>query len=107
MTATTVKARSLFPSASYNRSSTTHRRIPRIANKGLTFIGVRIVEGFLWTGKTKGDAKSFDRFVKNVAESNQRMFCSQKYIENFLAQGTLKLDTTIIKSDDPESESEP
>jgi len=82
-----------------NASQEAPKVVPRIANKGLTFIGVRVVDGFLRTGKAKADAKSFDRFVKN-AESNQRMFCSQKYIENFLAEGTLKLDTTIIKSDD-------
>src|SRR5579864_1200711 len=64
------------------------RVIPRIPAKGLTFVGVRVQEGYFRTGKTKNDAKLFSRFVK-METSNQRCWSEHKYIEDFDATGTL------------------
>jgi hypothetical protein len=74
------------------------KAIPRVAEKGLTFIGVKIAGGALLTGRTLADALKFERFVKNE-ESNQRMFCSQSYIANFTARGVFHVDEDIIKVD--------
>jgi len=73
--------------------------IPKIEEKGLTFIGVKVDGGFLRTGKTETDAKLFGRFVKNE-ESNQRMWTEDKYIVGFSATGILSVDEEIIKVDD-------
>ena len=73
--------------------------IPKIAEKGLTFIGVKIHDGFLRTGKTEKDAKKFERFVK-MAESNQRSFSSDFYIDDFTARGVFEIDEEVIKVDD-------
>src|SRR5947207_1184847 len=57
------------------------RVVPKIGNKGMTFLGVKFfgpVDGFL-TGKTIVDAQTFSRFVK-MAESNQRVFSETPYI---------------------------
>lgn len=75
------------------------RAIPRIAEKGLTFIGVKLKDGYLRTGKTEKDAKLFERFVKNE-ESNQRMFTSDPYIIDFTATGVILLDEEIIRETD-------
>jgi hypothetical protein len=75
------------------------RAVPRVPEKGLTFIGVRVNEGFFHTGKTEKDAQLFERFVKNE-ESNQRMWSSDPFIVNFSARGVLILDETIIKSEE-------
>lgn len=82
-----------------NASQTVPKVIPRVAAKGLTFIGVRVDEGFLRTGKTISDAKMFSRFVK-LDESNQRSFQENQYITNFTAKGQLILDESIITSED-------
>jgi hypothetical protein len=75
------------------------KAIPRIQEKGLTFIGVKIVGGHLRTGKTEKDAKKFERFVK-MAESNQRSFASDFYIDDFTARGVFEIDEEVIKTDD-------
>jgi hypothetical protein len=75
------------------------RAIPKIAEKGLTFIGVKVEGGYLRTGKHERDAKAFARFVKNQ-ESNQRRFESELYIEQFEATGILLVDEEVIKSED-------
>jgi hypothetical protein len=75
------------------------RAIPRIAEKGLTFIGVRVEGGYLRTGKHERDAKKFERFVKNQ-ESNQRRFESELYIDQFEATGILTVDEDVIKVED-------
>jgi len=80
-------------------SQTVPRVVPRISDKGLTFIGVRVQGGHLRTGKTQADAKVFGRFVK-MAESNQRSWSESKYIIDFTATGELLVDEAIIKSDD-------
>jgi hypothetical protein len=71
------------------------KAIPRIEEKGLTFIGVRIQDGYLRAGKTEKDALRFERFVKNQ-ESNQRMFTSDLYISNFQATGTFLVNEEVI-----------
>lgn len=73
------------------------KAVPSIKEKGLTFIGVKLVKGYLTTGKTVTDSKLFERFVK-LEESNQRTFSSSAYIYNFNAEGTIILDEDIIKS---------
>ncbi len=79
-----------------NASQEAPKAIPRIAAKGLTFIGVKIEDGFLRTGKTEKDAQLFERFVKNQ-ESNQRMWTVDPFVINFQATGILRLDEDIIK----------
>ena len=75
------------------------KAIPRITEKGLTFIGVSVKDGHLRTGKTEKDAKLFERFGKNQ-ESNQRLFTSDPYIIDFTAKGILLVDEEIIKGTD-------
>jgi hypothetical protein len=82
-----------------NCSQEAPKAIPRIAAKGLTFIGVKIEDGFLRTGKTEKDAKRFGRFVKNQ-ESNQRMWSEDPYIIDFTATGILRVDEEIIRCAD-------
>lgn len=76
------------------------KSVPRITEKGLTFIALKIQDGFLRTGKSEKDAKMFGRFVKNDA-SNQRQWANDFYIHEFHATGTLLLDeeTGEIESD--------
>jgi hypothetical protein len=81
-----------------NCSQVSPKAIPRVPAKGLTFIAVKLDNGHLSTGKTVADAKRFERFVKNQ-ESNQRMFCSDLYIDNFQATGMMLIDTSIIESE--------
>jgi hypothetical protein len=71
------------------------KAIPRIAAKGLTFIGIRVQGGHLATGKQAADG-SFDRFVKNQ-ESNQRQWASSPYIRDFAATGRLQVDPEVIE----------
>jgi len=75
------------------------KAIPRIQEKGLTFIGIKIEEGFLRTGKTEADARRFERFVK-LEESNQRTFSSSLYIYDFKASGVFVIDEEIIREDE-------
>lgn len=89
----------VFQSFLNNTSQEAPKAIPRIAAKGLTFIGVKIDGGFLRTGKTEKDALLFSRFVKNE-ESNQRMWAEDPYIQDFIAEGTLLVDEDIIKVPD-------
>lgn len=88
----------VFQSFINHASMTAPKAIPRIMSKGLTFIGVRIVDGYLHTGKTAPDG-TFDRFVK-LEESNQRSFSSSPYIADFTAEGRLQVDEEIIKAAD-------
>lgn len=82
-----------------NVSQQAPKAIPRIAEKGLTFIGVKLQGGYLRTGKTEKAARLFERFVKNE-ESNQRMFTSDYYIIDFEATGIILLDEEVIKPED-------
>jgi hypothetical protein len=75
------------------------KAISHIAEKRLTFIGVKVKDGYLRTGKTEKNALLFERFVKNE-ESNQRMFTSDPYIIDFTAKGILLVDEEIIKEGD-------
>ena len=81
-------------------SQTAPRAVPRISDKGLTFIAIKFngVPG-LKTGKTIRDAEVFGRFVK-LAESNQRTWSESQYISEFNAEGTFHLDEEIIKAND-------
>lgn len=89
----------IFQSFLNHASMTAPRAIPRIPQKGLTFIGVKISGGSFSTGKTEADAQKFERFVK-LEESNQRTFSSDKYIIDFQAQGILELDEEVINATD-------
>jgi hypothetical protein len=82
-----------------NASMNAPKAIPKITEKGLTFIGVKLDPPYLTTGKTVKDSKRFERFVK-MAESNQRSFCSSLFIDNFMAKGHLVIDEDIIKQED-------
>ena len=88
----------VFQSFLNHASMEAPKSVPKIQEKGLTFIGVRIDGGFLKTGKTEKDAKSFDRFVKND-DSNQRQWNSDLYIDDFTARGVLQVDENVIKCD--------
>jgi hypothetical protein len=72
------------------------KAIPTIKEKGLTFIGVRVVDGYLTTGKTEAGASKFERFVV-LEGSNQRTFSSSPFIHNFSAEGVLSVDEQIIR----------
>jgi hypothetical protein len=80
-------------------SQTAPKAIPRISNKGLTFIGVRFATTGFSTAKTISNAKVFGRFVK-MEESNQRSYCESLYIDNFVAEGRLRVDESIIRVPD-------
>ena len=89
----------VFQSFLNNTSQEAPKAVPRIASKGLTFIGVKVQDGYLRSGKTAADALRFERFVKND-ESNQRMFVSDQYIIGFQATGIIRLDEEVIKSEE-------
>jgi hypothetical protein len=89
----------VFQSFLNNTSQECPKAVPRISAKGLTFIGVRLLHGFLRTGKTEADALRFERFVK-MEESNQRTFSSSLYVTDFIAKGVIQLDEEVIKSAD-------
>ncbi len=89
----------IFQSFLNNACQVVPKVIPRIASKGLTFIGVKIIDGFFRSGKTLKDAETFSRFIK-MEESNQRSFCESKFIINFSATGMLLIDESIIKIGD-------
>jgi hypothetical protein len=82
-----------------NASQVVPKVIPRIADRGLTFVGVKVEDGRLLTGKTIKDAQTFGRFVK-MAESNQRSWSESQYIVDFTATGRLSVDESIIKAED-------
>ena len=89
-----------------NASQVAPKVIPRIASKGLTFVGIKVSSGsdgdlgnFLRTGKTVQDAKMFGRFAK-LEESNQRSWQEDPYISDFMATGFLTVDEQVIKSGD-------
>ena len=89
----------IFQSFLNNASQTAPKAIPHIESKGLTFIGVKLEDGFLHTGLTIKDSQVFARFVK-MEESNQRTWSESKYIIDFIATGVLVIDEEIIKNDD-------
>jgi hypothetical protein len=86
-----------------NTSQECPKAIPRIASKGLTFVGIRVTDGkggkFLRTGKFEKDSLMFSRFVK-LENSNQRSWSESAYIRDFTAEGILEVDEEIIKCDD-------
>lgn len=73
------------------------KAVPRITEKGLTFIGIKVEGGYFHTGKKAPDG-TFDRFVKNQ-ESNQRQWASSPFIREFTASGILKVDGEVIAPD--------
>lgn len=89
----------VFHSFLNHTSMAAPKAIPRITEKGLTFIGVHIQGGAFHTGKTEADSLRFERFVK-LEESNQRSFSSDPYIIDFQAQGVIELDTEVITASD-------
>jgi hypothetical protein len=89
----------VFQSFLNNACQVVPKVIPRIAAKGLTFVGVKVEDGYFRTGKTLKDAQTFGRFVK-MAESNQRSWSESQYIIDFTATGRLTIDESIIKADD-------
>jgi hypothetical protein len=89
----------IFHSFLNHASMQAPKAIPRIQEKGLTFIAVSLVQDFLRTGQTEDNAKLFARFVKNQ-ESNQRMWAEDKYIADFTAKGVLEVDEEIISAED-------
>jgi hypothetical protein len=89
----------VFQSFLNHGSQTVPKVIPRIAAKGLTFIGVKVEDGYFRTGKTIKDAQTFGRFVK-MEESNQRSWSESQYIIDFTATGRLIVDESIIKADE-------
>ena len=78
-----------------NTSQLAPKAIAKVESKGLTFIGIKVVDDYLSTGKHESDAKKFERFVK-MEDSNQRKWASDFYIDNFGATGTLKVDEEVI-----------
>jgi hypothetical protein len=82
-----------------NASMQAPKAIPRVSDKGLTFIGVKIADKMMVTEKTITDAKLFERFVK-METSNQRNWCSSFYIDDFIARGIFSVDEEIIMPDD-------
>jgi hypothetical protein len=72
--------------------------VPQL-NQGLVHVSFQMVEGWLRTGKTKADAKSYDRFVKSE-ESNQRRWDSTPYLADFTATGTLLIEESLVNADD-------
>jgi hypothetical protein len=72
------------------------KAIPKIQNKGLTFIAVKVRNGYLIGDKTDEDAKVFGRFVANK-ESNQRRWDESKYVDQITFSGSLQVDEEIIK----------
>ncbi|MGA2538560.1 MAG: hypothetical protein ABSF53_21310 [Terracidiphilus sp.] len=82
-----------------NANQEAPKAIPRIASKGLTFIGIKLEGGYLRTGRYERDAKLFQRFVK-MENSNQRIFSSAPYISDFAATGTFLVDEGIINVGD-------
>lgn len=95
----------IFQSFLNHASQEAPKAIPRIQQKGLTFIAVKISDGgkkndqFLRTGQHEKDAVHFQRFVK-LEESNQRSFTDDLAIENFTASGVFEIDEEIIKESD-------
>jgi hypothetical protein len=85
-----------------NASQSAPKAVPRIENKGLTFIGVKVGDGnggkFLRTAKTKKDAVKFGRFVM-PEDGNQRRWTEQDAIADFQAAGVLDIDEEIIQPD--------
>jgi hypothetical protein len=88
----------VFQSFINNASMAAPKAVPRVMSKGLTFIGIKIADGHLRTGKKQQDG-SFNRFVK-LEESNQRSWSESPFIENFAAEGILLVDPEVIKPDD-------
>jgi hypothetical protein len=93
----------VFQSFLNNASQEAPKVIPKIASKGLTFVGVKVSNGnggaWLRTGKKESDAKMFSRFTK-LEESNQRSWQEDAYIYDFDAEGVIDLDESVIKSGD-------
>lgn len=72
--------------------------VPRIGQKGLTFVALHIDPPGIHTGKQKPDGW-FERFVK-MEESNQRSWSRSPYIKDFEAKFTMLVDETIISVKD-------
>jgi len=93
----------VFQSFLNNSSQECPKAVPKIREKGLTFVGIRVSDGnggrFLRTGKTVADAKPFSRLVK-LEESNQRSQQTDLYIADFEATGVLTVDEEVIKAED-------
>jgi hypothetical protein len=87
----------IFQSFLNHSSMEAPKVVPRITEKGMTFIGVKVDGACFHTGKKAPDG-SFDRFVKNQ-QSNQRQLTSSPYIRDFMATAVLKVDGEVIAAD--------
>lgn len=72
--------------------------VPQVST-GLIHVAFQLKDSWLATGKTKADAKLFQRFVKNQ-ESNQRRWDETPYISNFSATGTALIEESLVSADD-------
>ena len=88
----------VFQSFLNHASMEAPKAVPKIDAKGLTFIGVKVSNGYFTTGKTVKDAQKFERFVK-LEESNQRTFSTSLHIPNADATGVIELDEEVITAD--------
>jgi hypothetical protein len=89
----------VFHSFVNHASMVAPKAVPKISEKGLTFIAINIGGGHLRTGKTEKDSQVFSRPVK-LEESNQRSLQEHLHIPEFIAEGVLELDESVVKSDD-------
>jgi hypothetical protein len=72
--------------------------VPQVST-GLIHVAFQLKDCWLATGKTKVDAKLYQRFVKNQ-ESNQRRWDETPYISNFSATGTALIEESLVSADD-------
>lgn len=72
--------------------------VPQI-NIGLIHVAFQLQDAKLRTGKTKADAKLFQRFVKNEG-SNQRRWDETPYIANFTATGVALIEESLVNAED-------
>lgn len=81
-----------------NASMEAPKGVPKIGQKGLTFVALQIDPPGIQTGKFKADGW-FERFVK-MEESNQRSWSRSPYIKDFEAKFAMLVDETIISVKD-------
>jgi hypothetical protein len=72
--------------------------VPQV-NTGLIHVGFQLKDAWLFTDKTKADAKKFSRFIKNQ-ESNQRRYDESPYIFDFTATGTAIIEESLVSVED-------
>jgi hypothetical protein len=72
--------------------------VPQVST-GLIHVAFQLDKGWITSGKTKADAKLYQRFVKNE-ESNQRRWDETPYVPNFTATGTALIEESLVSADD-------